>query len=104
MIASYNGIGGLMKGSLSGFGNKELKKENDIKKTNISQEDVYNEYDKIKNMSQAEAQSQLFSEVLRQKQNGTFNFEALSNQVESLRGYLPEKDFQNLQRMLENLR
>ena len=38
------------------------------------------------------------------QQNGTFNYEALKRQVESLHGYLPEKDYQNLIKLLETLK
>ena len=96
-----------MKRTLSGFSEVDLKEQGNAKRTtqsSVKQEDVVKEYDKIKNLSQEEAQKLLFNEVFRQKQNGTFNFEALSAQVEGLRGYLPEKDFQNLKRMLESLR
>lgn len=100
-----------MKGSLSGFGDKEIKTKNVNAKTyenaNLNsnlQDDVLKQYENIKNMSQSEAQNQLFNEVLKQKQNGTFNFEGLANQVESLKGYLPEKDYINLQKLLESLR
>ena len=90
-----------MKKSLSSFGDEKLEKE----KVHINEQDsIMQEYYKIKNLSQQEAQNQLFSEVLKQKQNGTFNFNALSQQVETLKNYLPEKDYQNLKRMLENLK
>ncbi len=102
-----------MKGSLSGFGNRDIKREQaqgnnqNFNNPNISssvEQDVLKQYENIKNMSQGEAQNQLFNEVLKQKQNGTFNFEGLSQQVESLKGYLPEKDYTNLRKLLESLR
>ena len=84
--------------SLSEFSKTKLdKKEENIK-------NVYDEYDKIKNMSQSQAQIRLMSEVLRQKQNGTFNYEALQSQVMALKGYLPEKDYQNLIKLLQTLK
>lgn len=84
--------------SLSEFSKSKLdKKEENIK-------NVYEEYDKIKNLSQSQAQSRLMSEVLRQKQNGTFNYEVLQAQVGALKGYLPEKDYKNLLKLLETLR
>ncbi len=102
-----------MKGNLSGFGDKEIKGKNinsrvdnniNSKLNSNIQDDVLKQYENIKNMSQSEAQNQLFNEVLKQKQNGTFNFEGLSKQVESLKGYLPEKDYNNLKKLLESLR
>lgn len=90
-----------MKRSLSDFSNVNL---NENKSQKMTQDDVIKEYDKIKNLSQDEAKSQLMNEVFKQKQNGTFNFQNLSAQVDGLKGYLPEKDYQNLKRMLESLR
>lgn len=90
-----------MKKSLWDFGEQDLNKR--VKDEEV-QEDIYREYDKIKNMSESQAQSKLMEEVFKQKQNGTFDFNALANQVESLKGYLPEKDYLNLKGMLENLK
>ncbi len=91
-----------MKKSLWDYGEQKLNK--DVQKNQVREEDVIREYDKIKNMSQNEAQNNLMAEVLNQKQNGTFDFQKLASQVESLKGYLPEKDFENLKGMLESLK
>ena len=90
-----------MKSTLSDFSKVELNKN---KENTTTGKIVHEQYDKIKNLSQSEASSMLMNEVFRQKQNGTFDFEGLSRQVESLKGYLPEKDYQNLQRMLASLK
>lgn len=106
-------VGGCMKSTLSGFSkvdlndknasNKEEKGQSFAEESNINK-NVYDEYNKIKNLSEQEAQARLMNEVFKQKQNGSFDFEALSRQVEGLKGYLSEKDFVNLKRMLDNLR
>ena len=48
--------------------------------------------------------NKLFEEVARQKQNGTFDYDALSKMIETLRGSLPENDYNNLKRILESLK
>lgn len=79
----------------------EFKQENN----NKSQEKLLRDkYDEFKGMNKEELNSKLFEEVSRQKQNGTFDFQSLSNMVESLRGSLPEGDYNNLKRILESLR
>ncbi len=101
-----------MRNSLSSFGEQNIKREE--KQANVNsnanfynasvQDDVMSEYNKIKNLSQEEATAKLYQEVFKQKQNGSFDFNNLLSQVEGLRGYLPEKDFENLKRMLNTLR
>lgn len=79
----------------------EFKQESN----NKSQEKLLRDkYDEFKGMNKEELNSKLFEEVSRQKQNGTFDFQSLSNMVESLRGSLPEGDYNNLKRILESLR
>ena len=109
-LSSYNVLGGYMKNTLSGFGKVNLqqnsassKPNNDVNLNNINK-DIMQEYDKIKDLSQEEASNRLYQEVFKQKQNGSFDFNALQNQVEGLKGYLPEKDYQNLKRILQTLK
>lgn len=85
---------------LSNFGEQTIN----FKATQEPSKDVMQEYDKLKNLSHEEASAKLYQEVYKQKQNGTFDFENLSRQVEGLKSFLPEKDFANLKRILETLR
>lgn len=83
--------------SLSEFSNKNLEQNDGGKQ-------VYQNYEKISSLSHDEAHTMLQAEVLRQKQNGTFDFEALQKQVRALENYLPEKDYKNLLKLLQTLR
>ena len=72
--------------------------------TRVSQDDLHKTYDNYKNMSQSQLNASLLNEVAKQKANGTFDYQALCNMVESLRGMIPDADFKNVKRLLENLR
>lgn len=69
-----------------------------------AQRELKNKYNTFKNMNKEQLNVQLMQEVARQKSSGSFDYEALSNMVESLKGALPEKDYQNVKRILESLK
>ena len=71
---------------------------------NQNERELKNRFDLFKNMSKDQLENELVKEVARQKGNGSFDFEGLSNMVESLRGVLPENQFNNIKRILENLK
>ena len=81
----------------------DFNKENKNTK-NVTEEELRNKFDEYKDMSKEELNSQLFSEVARQKAMGTFDYDKLASLVESLKGSLPEQDFYNIIRILESLR
>ena len=99
---TYNEIGGFMKGCLSEF--KSQGKQDNNMFQNDFDSNVMNEYNNIKNLSQEEASKKLYEEVFKQKQNGSFDFNQLVKQVDGLKGYLPEQDFQNIKRILDTLK
>ena len=70
----------------------------------VTEEDIREKFYAYKDMSKQELNSQLFSEVARQKANGTFDYNKLTQMVESLKGSLPEQDYNNIKRILESLR
>lgn len=75
------------------------------KKTEKTQEEQLKEkYNTFKNMNQNELHNQLYREVARQKSSGTFDYNALSNMLESLRGALSENDYNNIKRILDGLK
>lgn len=78
----------------------EFKNENQ----KVTEEDLKNKFDQYKDMSKDELNSQLFSEVARQKAQGSFDYQKLASMVENLRGALPENDFNNIKRILESLK
>ena len=69
-----------------------------------AQKELKNRFNSYKNMNKEQLNVQLLQEVARQKSSGSFDYEALSKMVESLRGALPEKDYQNVKRILESLK
>ena len=77
---------------------------NENKKDYSNEEILRNKYDEFKGMDREELNNKLFEEVARQKQNGTFDYDALSKMIETLRGSLPENDYNNLKRILESLK
>lgn len=80
------------------FNQTEFKNQN-ADKTNI--EDTLNKY---KNMSQGELLSNLYSEVAKQKQQGTFDVRRLENAISSLGGILTPEQQKNMKEMLNKLK
>ena len=70
----------------------------------VSQEELYQKYNEYKDLSQSQLNNELFKEVSRQKQNGTFNYQQLDSMLEGLRPTLGEENYKNMKRILENLR
>ena len=70
----------------------------------VSQEELYQKYNQYKDLSQSQLNNELFKEVSRQKQNGTFNYQQLESMLEGLRPTLGEENYKNMKRILENLR
>ena len=81
----------------------EFQPRNEFKQK-TQEEQLREKYDNYKNMDQSQLNNQLFQEVARQKSAGTFDYNALSNMVENLRGSLPQSDYENIKRILETLR
>ncbi len=68
-------------------------------KKNIN--DTYNE---LKDCSADELMSRLAKEVQQQKTSGTFDYDALVNSIEKIKIYLPAQTYQNMLRIIENLK
>lgn len=79
-----------------------LKNENE--KVKISDENLMSTYDSLKDLSGEELNKKLFDEVKRQKMEGTFNFDALNQSIESIRGYMTEETYNNIKGILESLK
>lgn len=73
-------------------------------KASLSESDVMSKYNQYKDMPADKLSQELYREVGRQKQNGTFDFAQLSNMVDSLKGSLPEEQFQNMKRLLDSIK
>jgi len=77
---------------------------NNQKKEQLKEQDIRNKFDEYKDMSKDQLNSQLFQEVARQKAEGSFDYEKLESMVNNLRGMISEQDYNNIKRILENLR
>lgn len=69
-----------------------------------AKEDVMSKFNEYKDLPQDQINQKLFEEVARQKRDGTFDYRALENMLEAIKGNLSENDYQNVKRMLELLR
>ena len=87
-------------GRLSDF---KYNQKNDINE-NVSEEQIKEKFNEYKNLSHDELSNELFKEVARQKNQGTFDYQKLNSMVESLKGALPEESFNNMKRILESLK
>lgn len=86
---------------------KTLKNENQ-KNENKTQEklkeDVAKEYSKLQNCSADELMSMLAQEVEMKKHQGTFDYNALRNSIEMVKGYLPTATYQNMIKVIEQFK
>lgn len=82
---------------------QKSKTQNENKK-NISEKDIMDKYNEYKDLSASQLNDELFKEVAKQKQDGSFNYAQLENMVESLKGSLSPENYQNMKRILESLK
>ena len=80
--------------------------KNRVQKTkeNATQADIEEKFNTYKDMSKEQLNSELFKEVARQKTQGTFDYDGLERMVESLQGSLSVEQYNNIKRLLENLK
>ncbi len=79
--------------------NEEQKKDRDV--SEIDLQNIYNHY---KDMSQDDLSKELFSEVARQKSQGTFDYNRLNFMIDSIRPSLTNEQYENMKRMLDSLK
>lgn len=72
--------------------------------TNIDEQKIRQAYDNLKDLDSSALASKLAEEVGRQKADSSFDFDLLSQSVEAMRAFLPADTYQNLKKLLENLR
>lgn len=82
----------------------EQKLETKSKTENISEENLKKQYDKYSKLSERELMSELFSEVNKQKMNGSFNFQDLANKIEGIRPILSDQQLKNLDNLLKQIK
>ena len=71
------------------------------KKESQKVENLYNQY---KNKSEDELIEELYKHVAKQKQNGTFDYNTLSNMLEKISPLLSTQQKQKMKEILENLK
>lgn len=74
------------------------------KSAGATEQDLMNLYNKYKDMDAGTLNSTLFSEVARQKSNGTFDYQKLESMLNGMRDALGETNYQNMKRILESLK
>lgn len=93
-------LGDFMK--LSEF-SKQNTQENDTQTAKV-QKNINDSYNELKNCSSDELMSRLAKEVQQQKSNGTFDYDGLLNSIEKIKIYLPTQTYENMLRIIENLK
>ena len=61
-------------------------------------------YEELKGCSAEELMGRLAKEINLQKSNGTFDYDAIKNSIEQIKMYLPNQTYENMLRIIENLR
>lgn len=79
-------------------------KENINEKNLNSKEDITKLYNEMKNMNSDELTRKLFDEVAREKQEGSFNYAYLESSVETLKPYLSQESYENIKRILKQIK
>ena len=79
-------------------------KLSEMDEQNEQKEGIENEAKSLQNMSQEELLQQFLSEVNKQKQDATFDFEGLKATIESMKNILPEQSYSNIMKILESIK
>ena len=66
--------------------------------------EINQKFNALKNCSPDELMSKLAKEVEEQKTNGTFDYDGLINSIEKIKIYLPTQTYENMLRIIENLK
>ena len=73
-------------------------------KQGADEEKIRGVYNELKDLDSSALNKKLQEEVAKQKSSGQFNYEMLSSSVESMRAFLPQETFNNLQNLLKDLK
>ncbi len=74
------------------------------KKEKLKKETIQETYDDLKDLSYDELTDRLYSEVKKQKENGEFDINALQENVERLKMFIPHETYMNMKNMIEKLK
>ncbi len=83
---------------------KKDTKQEKINKTNVDNKKIEEAYNTYKDMNENQLMAELLSQVSKQKQNGTFNYQQIKNSVETLTPFLNEEQKNNLLSILEKIK
>ena len=72
--------------------------------TQKNSESIKATYENYKDMSQDELMKKLTKEINKQKNNGSFDYEALKKTIEKISIYLPKQTYQNILNIIENFK
>ena len=89
--------------NFSEFTKQKIHSE-DPKQKNLNKDDALKTYEELKDLNSDQLTKRLFSEVKKQKSEGTFNYDMLSASVESIRPYMSNETYLNLKKLLESLK
>lgn len=89
---------------LSEFPNQNITSKEEQASTLSRQKNINEQYDELKNCSSDELMNRLAREVQLQKASGTFDYDALLNSIEKIKIYLPNQTYENMLRIIENLK
>ena len=79
-------------------------KENSKKNENFEKKDIKETYEDLKDLNSDELSQKLFEEVKRQKEEGVFDYEGLSANLELMKTFLPKNTYENMKNMLEKIK
>lgn len=65
---------------------------------------VSESYNELKNCSADELMQRLAKEIQSQKTSGTFDYQAIMASIEQIKPYLPTQTYENMIRIIENLK
>ena len=86
---------------------KEQKFEKNVQNTQadveVSKEELSKMYDNMKDMSQDELMERLKSEIKRQKNDGSFDYDALISSLNAIKDFLPKENYDNMIRIIDGL-
>jgi len=73
-------------------------------KTTSKKKTINEAYEELKDCSSEELMERLSKEISGQKLNGTFDYDGLRNSIEKIKTYLPTQTYENMIRIIENLK
>ena len=79
-------------------------KENSKKNENFEKKDIKETYEELKDLNSDELSQKLFEEVKKQKEEGVFDYEGLSANLELMKTFLPKNTYENMKNMLEKIK